>query len=255
MLEKNFVQHQQQKWYYEFHKLSDDALTMVMLHEGLGSVAQWKNWPELLHKEIKINVLAYDRSGYGKSSPTPSDYPFDYLRHEAKDILPKILDSLNIKRAHLFGHSDGATIALLAAAYHPNRVESVISEAAHVIIEEVSLKGILQIKESFTEKLKKALQKYHGDKAEWVFYHWAHTWLKPEFHSWNMLEELQQIKSPVLAIQGEHDEYGSYQQLEIIDKNCPAKLIYLSNCGHHPHFEQEEKVLVETKLFLNPILN
>ncbi len=255
MLEKNYIETKQQKWYYEFYKLSLEAPTLVLLHEGLGSVAQWKTWPQILHSELKINVLAYDRSGYGKSSHAPSDYPFDYLRYEAKDILPMILNSLNIKRAHLFGHSDGATIALLAAAYYPNRIESLISEAAHIIIEEVSLKGIFQIKENYSERMKKALQRYHGDKADWVFYHWANTWLHPQFHSWNMIEELRQIKSPILAIQGELDEYGTYKQLEMIAQNCPAKLVYLPNCGHHPHFEQEKKVLMETKLFLNHLQN
>lgn len=249
MKETGFVKRGGESWYYEYYKHHNQAADLVLLHEGLGSVAQWKNWPAQLYEKLQMNILVYERSGYGKSSSVPQDYPFDYLRYEAKEVFPKILDHLHIQQAHLLGHSDGASIALLAAAYHQDSVLSVISVAAHVIIEDISIKGIKNTRKVYEEKLKRPLSKYHGDKTDWVFYHWANTWIKPEFFNWNMIAELQQIKCPVLAIQGKDDEYGSFEQLKIIQRNSHAQLLFLDNCGHHPHFELAELVLEETYHF------
>lgn len=252
MIQKGFVKDGGQFWYYEMYKAEqiNNLPTIVLLHEGLGSTAQWKNWPKLLQEKLQMNILVYDRTGYGKSAPVPENYPFDYLRFEAKYVLPKILNQLAINTAHLFGHSDGSTISLLAAAYHPEKINSVISEAAHVIIEEVSVKGIRETRKIYNQKLKRPLRKYHSDKTDWVFYHWADTWIKPQFKDWNMIEELQKIQCPVLAIQGRQDQYGSYEQLKVIQENCQSKLLYLENCGHHPHFEHAETILMESESFL-----
>lgn len=254
MIENGYVRANGQSWYYEFYKnnreVKPQQSTIILLHEGLGSVAQWKNWPQILHENLGMNVLVYDRTGYGNSSEAPQNYPFDYLRYEAKEVFPKILDQLKIDSAHLFGHSDGATIALLIAAYHPGRIKSVISEAAHVIIEDISVNGIKNTYKVYETKLKRPLSKYHHDKTDWVFYHWADTWLKTEFFDWNMIEELQKIACPILAIQGKHDEYGSFEQLRVIEENCNSKIIYLDNCAHHPHFEQTELILKESIGFL-----
>lgn len=253
MIEEGFIKDNNRSWYYEFYRIDPEISSIVLLHEGLGSVAQWKSWPKILQDNLKMNVLVYDRTGYGKSSQAPDNYPFDYLRHEAKEVFPKILNHLNINSAHLFGHSDGGTIALLAAAYHPDMVQSVISEAAHVIIEEISINGIKDTYRLYENKLKSALKKYHKDKTDWVFHHWADTWLKPEFFEWNMIMELQKISCPVLAIQGKNDNYGSYEQLKIIEENCHSELLYLDNCAHHPHFEQTDIVVVEISQFLKPL--
>jgi len=250
MKETGFVKDKGESWYYEYYKHEYKAPDLVLLHEGLGSVAQWKNWPILLHENLCMNVLVYDRTGYGKSSSAPQDYPFDYLRYEAQEIFPKILNHLNIEKAHLFGHSDGATIALLSAAFHPEKILSVVSEAAHVIIEEISVNGIKNTRKVYEEKLKRPLSRYHGEKTDWVFYHWADTWIKPEFSHWSMMEELQKIKCPVLAIQGKNDEYGSFEQLKIIQEKCHARLLFLDDCGHHPHFEKADIILNETYKFL-----
>jgi pimeloyl-ACP methyl ester carboxylesterase len=249
-MNKGFIKENGQEWYYEYYVIDKEKPTIILLHEGLGSVAQWKKWPVQLQNKLQMNVLVYDRTGYGKSSPAPAKYPFDYLRYEAREIFPNFLNHFNIERAHIFGHSDGGTIALLAAAFHPERVLSVISEAAHVIIEDISVNGIRETKNIYEEKLKRPLNKYHRDKTDWVFYHWADTWLKPDFFDWNMIKELQKIKCPVLAIQGKKDEYGSFEQLNLIQKNSFSKLLFLKDCGHHPHFEQAEKVLAETDQFL-----
>ncbi len=229
-----------QKIYYELYKKSEEDPYLVLLHEGLGSVAQWKHWPKELLELTGMNILVYDRSGYGKSSPVPENYPYDYVRYEANTILPQLLEQLKIETCHLFGHSDGATMALLFAAYHPQKCLSVISEAAHVIIEDMSVEGIKNIRAIYQDKIQKPLQKYHGDKTDWVFYHWSDTWIDPKFKSWEMNEELQQIQCPVLAIQGMDDEYGSKEQLNIIQNLCDAETLFIPNCGHVPHFQQEE---------------
>ena len=239
-----------QEIYYELYQKSEEAEYLVFLHEGLGSVAQWKNWPEEFFELTSMNVLVYDRSGYGKSSPVAKEYPSDYVRYEAQTILPQLLEQLKIKSCHLFGHSDGATMALLFAAYHPQKCLSVITEAAHVIIEDMSVEGIRNIRAIYEEKIQKPLQKYHGDKTDWVFYHWADTWINPDFKSWNMNVELKQIQCPVLAIQGEDDEYGSLEQLNIIRDLCGAEIHFLPRCGHAPHFQQIEIIKELTYDFL-----
>jgi pimeloyl-ACP methyl ester carboxylesterase len=244
MKKKGFVHLNRQEIYYE-HYLHEatDVHTVVLLHEGLGSVELWKLFPQEIFEKSGLNVLVYDRSGYGKSSEAPNYYPTDYLRFEAEVVLPQLLNSLSISKCHLLGHSDGGTIALLYAAKYPAQTISVISEAAHVVIEEISRNGIAAIKEQYNIKFQKALQKYHGKKADWVFYHWADTWLNEAFYHWNMIAELKQIQCPVLAIQGVDDEYGSKLQLDLIEEWCGGQIYLIPDCGHVPHFQKKEEVL------------
>lgn len=251
MKRKGFENINGQEIYYELYHKSEEAEYIVFLHEGLGSVAQWKNLPKEFSELTSMNVLVYDRSGYGKSSPVPQDYPYDYVRYEANTILAQLLEQLNIKTCHLFGHSDGATMALLFAAYHPQKCLSVISEAAHVIIEDMSVEGIKNIRAIYQDKIRKPLQKYHGDKTDWVFYHWSDTWIDPDFKSWNMNEELSLIQCPVLAIQGEQDEYGSLKQLELIKDLSSAEIHHLAHCGHIPHFQKPKDLMKLVLKFLN----
>ncbi len=231
------------KIYFDLYSEVSRKETLVLLHEGLGSVAQWKDIPEWLFKNTHFNILVYDRSGYGRSSPVDQDYPINYPKFEAQFILPQLLKVLNINSCSLFGHSDGGTIALLFAAYNPESTIKVITIAAHVIIEDMSRKGIENVRKIYTEKLQKPLTRYHGNKADWVFYHWADTWLNPDFYDWNMLEELQQIKCPVLAIQGDNDEYGSIKQLDLIAQLSKGETKLIKNSGHHPHFQYRNEVL------------
>lgn len=251
MKKSAFLNINSQEIYYELYSQErEEAKYLIFLHEGLGSVAQWKYLPQKIYELTGFNVVVYDRSGYGNSSPVAEDYPLDYLRYEAQSILPQLLQQLNISKCHLWGHSDGGTIALLFAAYHPLKTLSVITEAAHVIIEEISRKGISDIRKLYKSKLQNSLQRYHGQQAGWVFYHWADTWLDADFYNWNMKEELQQIQCPVLAIQGENDEYGSPEQLEIIKELSPAEIHLIPNCGHAPHFQKTAEVLVLVMNFL-----
>ena len=237
--------------YYKYFWDKSRRKTLVMLHEGLGSVAQWKQTPDWIFDNSQYNVLVYDRTGYGKSSAAPKDYPTDYLRFEANIILPQLLSSLNLENISLLGHSDGGSVALLFAAYHPRMTEKVITEAAHVIIEDISRKGISEVKRIYPKKLKSLLAKYHGEKTDWVFYHWANTWLNPDFHDWNMFEELKTIECPILAIQGEDDEYGSIEQLNIINTVETSEILLIKKCGHHPHFQKAKITLEKILSFLN----
>lgn len=250
MKKSGYINIGSQEIYFEnYQQEREEADYLVFLHEGLGSVAQWKNLPQEVFELTGLNVLVYDRSGYGNSSPVADNYPMDYLRYEAQTILPQLLEQLNIPKCHLWGHSDGGTIALLFAAYHPLKSLSVITEAAHVIIEDISRIGIKEIREQFP-KLQKPLERYHGNKAPWVFYHWADTWLDKDFHDWNMKKELEQIQCPVLAIQGENDEYGSPKQLEIIQDLSAANIHLIKDCGHVPHFQKTEEVIILLMSFL-----
>jgi len=237
--------------YYKYFWDPSRNKTLVMLHEGLGSVAQWKETPASIFAHSNHNVLVYDRTGYGKSSAAPKDYPTDYLRFESKHILPRLLASLKIEKVSLFGHSDGGSVALLFAAYYPRLTEKVITEAAHVIIEDISREGISQVKDIYELKLKPLLAKHHAEKTDWVFYHWANTWLDKDFFDWNMFDELKKIECPLLAIQGENDEYGSIEQLNIIDTIETSEIYLLKNCGHHPHFQYPELVLNKIIEFLD----
>ena len=237
--------------YYKYFWDKSRSKTLVMLHEGLGSIGQWKQIPDWIFDHSQYNVLVYDRTGYGQSSAAPKDYPADYLRFEADIILRQLLALLNIESISLLGHSDGGSVALLFAAYHPKLTDKVITEAAHVIIENLSRKGIRQVKEIYATKLKPLLEKHHGEKTDWVFYHWANTWLNQDFHDWNMLKELENIKCPILAIQGEDDEYGSIEQLNIINTVETSEILLIKNCGHHPHFQKAEITLEKILSFLN----
>ncbi len=236
--------------YYEFYRQNFEAPVLVLLHEGLGSVAQWKDIPQILFSGLHWSILVYDRTGYGKSSPAPTDYPPDYLRHEAQVVLPGLLQQLKITNCHLWGHSDGGSVALLFAARFPEMALSVVTEAAHVMIEDISRRGIAAIKELYPQKFRLPLERFHGSKVDWVFYHWANKWLSEKFYGWNMFGELMEIRCPVLAIQGMDDEYGSPEQVYKLQELCRAEVWLIEQCGHTPHFQLKDPVLGRITGFL-----
>jgi len=170
----------------------------------------------------------------------------DYLWEEARQGLPELLEHLHIYNPLLLiGHSDGATIALMYASLFPDRVLGVISEAAHVLLEDISRSGIkMAIKTFEEERLKEFLQRYHGERTETMFYGWAHTWTAEAMDTWDMKEALTRIPSPVLAIQGVSDEYGSPEQLRWIETYCkgPVETWLVPECAHIPHFQQRDSV-------------
>lgn len=237
----------------ERHIIDENALTMVFLHDSLGCVALWRDFPLQLAQACGMNVLVYDRRGYGVSAPFAGEpRTKDYLDDEA-DILMELLAQNNIHKALLFGHSDGGTIALFAAAKYPAQILAVLSEGAHVFVEDLSLDGILNTKDQYrNSNLKQRLEQYHCEKTEALFLAWAETWLSPAFRNWNMDSFLPAIQCPVMVIQGTEDEFGSIAQVEAIAKNIsgPASVCMVFNAGHSPHKQNEIWLIGECIAFL-----
>lgn len=233
------------------------APTLVFLHDSLGCIALWRNFPEQLAKLTGCNYLIYDREGYGRSSTSDFlDRKKGYLEIEA-DKLGRLLEQLDIKKTILFGHSDGASIALLTAAQYPEKISAVISEAAHVFVEQITLDGVEAAHKQFqTTTLSKRLEKYHGDKAEAVFNAWTSIWLNEDFLDWNMEEALSKILCPTLIIQGTADAYGSMRQVEAIADlvKGPVEVFTPKGLGHSPHKEAPSVILETVKDFIQKYL-
>ena len=231
--------------------------TIVFLHDSLGSVKLWRDFPAELAEATNCNVLMYDRLGYGKSAPMlTSKRDNDYLKLQA-DVLYALLNKLGLNDVILFGHSDGASIVLLTAAKYPDGVRAVISEAGHLFVEEVTLNGIREAMTAYeTTDLKVRLEKYHGDKVETLFKAWTETWTSPEFKTWNIENFLPRITCPTLVIQGENDEYGTLLQVEktISQVNGSAQKCIIPNAGHTPHKEAKEETLAYAATFINSLL-
>jgi pimeloyl-ACP methyl ester carboxylesterase len=231
--------------------------TIIFLHDSLGCIELWRDFPERVGALTQCNVLVYDRQGYGKScgfSYTKRDN--HYLELEA-DILNQLLDYWNIEQPILFGHSDGGSIALLTAAKYPDKIKAIITEGAHVFVEDITVNGIKEAIQSYeTTNLKIKLEKYHGSNTEAMFWAWANTWTTEEFRSWNIEHFLPMIQCPTLVIQGEKDEYGSLQQVEsIIEKVSGAtEKFIIPSIGHTPHKENPEVVLVQVSAFINELI-
>jgi pimeloyl-ACP methyl ester carboxylesterase len=226
---------------------------IVMLHEGLGSVAAWRDFPQRLAAATSRTVIAYSRLGYGQSDAlavmrggrTPR-----FMHDEAHDTLPALLGEWDVTVPPvLFGHSDGASIALLYASQRP--VSGVVVLAPHVVVEDISIVGVTAAKHAYeTTDLRAKLAKYHDD-VDGAFWGWNDVWLSPEFRHWNIEDELGRIEVPVLAMQGEQDEYGTLYQIESIKTRARnVKLLKLPGCKHSPHRDQPDLVLSATASFL-----
>jgi len=235
----------------------DDRPTIIFLHDSLGSVQLWQDFPRELGELTRCNVLVYDRQGYGKSSPFTDERKIDYLEKEA-DVLNLLIGQYEIRNAILFGHSDGGSIALIAAAKYPSRIIGIISEAAHIFVEEITLNGIKEtVEDYYKTNLRERLQKYHSDKTDAVFWAWAKIWLIDDFKSWNIESFLPEIKCPVLVIQGEDDEFGSIKQVDGIVNQVSgnASKIVIPQIGHTPHKAAKEMVLDHSTSFINQLIN
>lgn len=228
---------------------------IVLLHEGLGSVAMWKDFPAKLAAATGAGVLAYSRYGYGQSSPLAAPHRSDYMHREAMQSLPELLDGLGIYAPVLAGHSDGGSIAIIHAGGHHRPVAGLILMAAHVFNEDVSVASITQAKQAFaTTGLKEKLGRYHAD-PEGAFRGWNDAWLAPDFLDWNLEKYLPAITCPVLAIQGVDDQYGTPKQIHAIAAgiggHCQTML--LDNCGHAAHRDQEETTLAAMAGFVKSL--
>ncbi len=230
-----------------------DAPTIVFLHDSLGCVQLWRDFPKKLASATHCNLMMYDRLGYGQSELMPSwARPVNYMELEA-DILIQLLQDLNIKNPILFGHSDGGTIALLAAAKYPKSIAGVIVEAAHIFVEEHTLKGVRDAITSYaTTNLAERLQKYHGDKVDTIFKAWTETWIRDDYRDWSIEKQMADIECPLLFIQGEHDEYGTLQQVEqtINKPKGIAEQYIIPDVGHSPHKEVPEMIVNRVAEFL-----
>lgn len=233
----------------------NDQVILVFLHEALGSIGQWKAFPELLCKKLQLDGFVYERQGHGNSSPFSNERTASYLHDYAWNELSKLIQTAfpSDKKIILVGHSDGGTIALLYAAKFPKNVLACVTMAAHVINESETIAGIQPAIDAYQAGKLVGLTKYHGDKTEALFYAWANTWKSPDFKNWNICKDIQSIACPVLALQGSTDQYGTEKQLELIKQNVAGrvKTVMLPNCGHHPHLEFQDAVINEIQQFFN----
>ena len=218
--------------------------TLLLLHEGLGCVAMWRHFPEKLAAATGCRVIAWSRAGYGASEPWPQPRQPDYMHREAQQALPELIAKLQIERPLLVGHSDGGSIALIFAGTFPEVPLGLVVMAPHEFVEEITLAGIREAKRVWqTTDMSHKLGRYHRD-VDRVFSDWNDTWLSPPFRDWNIEQYLPAIRCPVLAIQGEDDEYASMRQIEAIAEQVPGTtLLKLPACGHSPQRDQEAAVL------------
>jgi pimeloyl-ACP methyl ester carboxylesterase len=217
--------------------VTGDHPTLVFLHEGLGSVALWKNFPAEVVVATGCPALVYSRHGYGKSDRLTTSRNVDYMHREAINVLPDVLDQLGIKFPVLIGHSDGASIALIHAGEGKWPVRGVVAMAPHVFVEDVTVASIAEAKSTFQNSdLPERLGRYHDD-ARSTFMAWNDIWLHPDFRRWNIEEYLPGVQCPVLLIQGEGDQYGTAAQVEAIARQVSGrvKTVMLPDCAHSPH--------------------
>lgn len=227
---------------------------VVFTHEGLGSVAMWRDWPAQLCQRVGRPGLVYSRQGYGQSSDRPDvrgsqRLQPDYMHHEALQVLPELLRLLDIEHPVLLGHSDGGTIALLHASAHP--VEACIVMAPHVMVEDISISAIAAARDAYVNgSLRQRLQPYHAH-VDTAFWQWNDVWLSEAFRSYDIRAEISRIRAPLLAIQGEDDPYGTLAQIDDIASAAPhAQLLKLPDCGHSPHRDQSDAVMHAVANFL-----
>ena len=226
---------------------------LVFLHEGLGCVEMWKDFPQQVCAATGLSGIAYDRQGYGQSTPFTHPRRPNYLHIEAYDYLPALLFALEVDQVILIGHSDGGTIALLFAGAYPQKTCCLVTMAAHVFVETETVQGIAQAKEDYQSSTwPQKLAKYHADKTDAVFYAWTDTWLSSEFTTWNIEKELLDIQSPILVMQGVEDIYGTCKQVESIVHNSqgPAQPLWVPDCGHVPHLEARETTIAAVTEFI-----
>ena len=229
------------------------APTLVLLHEGLGCVGLWKDLPERLARATGLGVFLWSRAGFGRSDPITLPRPLDYLEREA-ELIPEVLRAAGIRRAVLIGHSDGGTLALLhTASGHASDTLAVVTMAAHVFVEDVTIEGIIETKRTWDEgRLRPPLARWHGVNVDIAFHGWCDTWLDPGFRNWNIVARLPAIRVPVLVMQGADDEYGTAAQVEAIVRQVsgPVESMLLPVAGHSPHIDQPEAVVAAISRFV-----
>ncbi|CUH82070.1 alpha/beta fold hydrolase [Tropicibacter naphthalenivorans] len=239
--------------YQCFGPAPSEAPTIVLLHEGLGCLALWRDFPAALAKATGWGVFAYSRAGYGQSDPADLPRPLDYMTREALDVLPQVLDGFGFERGVLMGHSDGATIAAIyAGSVEDHRVRGLILMAPHFFTEETGLSEIAKAKTAYeTTDLRDKMAKYHRD-ADNAFRGWNEAWLDPGFKAWHVADVIDYLRIPTLAIQGKDDQYGTLAQIQEVEERsyAPVDMLVLDDCRHAPHQDQPQAVLDGAAEFL-----
>jgi pimeloyl-ACP methyl ester carboxylesterase len=224
---------------------------VVFLHEGLGSISMWREFPRAFCDRNGLAGFVFSRYGYGRSTAKPASerWGVDFMAEQANDVLPKLFAAVGIERPWLFGHSDGATIALLHAARHS--VAGVIAVAPHLFVEDVSIASIEKARAAFESgDLRRGLAKHHDDPDS-AFRGWNDAWLAPAFRGWNIERDIETIACPVLAVQGEDDEYGTLEQIRAIGRRvAQTELFVIPACGHSPHRDQPELLIRKAGAFI-----
>lgn len=223
----------------------DGRPVMVLLHEGLGCIEMWKDFPAHLQRVTGGSVMAYERAGYGGSDPTPLPRPLEYMTTEALEVLPAVLTAMGLQKTILIGHSDGASIATILAGMTDKRVRGLCLMAPHFFSENKGLTAIAKARDAYeTGTLKARLAKYHQHPDN-AFYGWNDAWLHPDFRHWNIEDYLSTIQVPVLALRGEQDAYNTAAQMTALQDAlyAPLETVQLQNCGHAPHLEQPDATL------------
>jgi len=229
-----------------FDVVDDETPVLVFLHDSWGCVEMWDDFPQKLMAVCGLNGLLYDRRGYGQSSPFGIDQRTKYYLHDEAHELAMVLDDCGVKNAVIYGHSDGATIALITASLYPGRIKGLMLEGPHSFIEDSGKAAVLATREKAkTTRLLQSLEKFHGDKTPELFRLWHETWLSDYFADWTIVPLLDRIACPVLAFQGEHDEFGSVEQLKVLKKtiNTPVTIAEIPNAAHMPRKEAEDVTL------------
>ena len=233
------------------------APLIVFLHEGLGSLSMWKDFPQRLCDAVGCRGLVYSRPGYGRSTPRASEeaWGLDFMHQQAHEVLPAFLHAVGTdpvtQPPWLLGHSDGASIALLYAAQFPQAIAGAIVLAPHILVEDQSLTSIAAARTAYLETdLRQRLSKYHDDPDS-AFWGWNNIWLHPPFRAWSIEAEMEAIRCPLLAVQGLDDEYGTLKQIRGIARRVPqTALLELSDCGHSPHRDQADRLIASASAFI-----
>lgn len=242
-------------YYFDYH--GAHLPTIIFLHDSLGCIQLWRDFPEKLAQQFPCNIFIYDRIGYGFSDPMDTYIrPTDYMTQEAI-LLEEIIEIKKLKNVVLFGHSDGGTIALLAASRQHHEIKNIICEAGHIFVEDITIQSILAAKVAYNNTtLPEKLKKYHGDKVPMLFKAWTDIWLDSKFRNWNIIYELKKIKTPLLFLQGSADEYGTDLQVMETIKHVsgPKEYHLLHNIYHTPHKEAPDVVVPIISHFLKNVI-
>ena len=228
--------------------------TIVLLHEGLGSISMWRDFPRQVAEVTGHEVLVYSRHGYGRSAPLTAPRSVRFMHDEALIVLPELLDTLEIRRPILLGHSDGGSIAIIHAGGSGREVAGLVLLAPHVMVEEISVASIAAARVAYAEGDLRARLARHHDDVDGAFRGWNDVWLQPDFRAWTIEEYLPRVTCPVLVIQGEDDEYGTMAQVDRIGRAIPdAQILELAQCGHSPHRDRTAEVLEAIRGFVEKI--